>query len=555
MKNALVRLSAGLVLCVGLPAWAASQAELVARGAQIYLHGRVGDGSSLEGRREAGHPPALGSEAACVNCHKHSGLGCTEGRIHIPPITGRFLDPPHSLRADKPDLPYIDNMHGTRRAYTDATTARAIREGMDADGKNMSTLMPRFRLGEADMAALIAYLKSLDREVEPGVTDTVLHFATVITPDADPAKREAMLAVLRQFLKDKNDKAFAIGPSAPIKPSGRTMVAKMLFIVPRRWSLHVWELTGKPETWQEQLEASFARDPVLAVISGIGGTNWAPVHRFCEKSAVPCLFPNVDLPIDKPDDFYSLYFSGGLELEADLIAARIAEGAASEGAATEPRVVAQVYRSGSAGEAAAALLAKALEAHGIAARGEALAADSGDGGLAAGVRKAGAADALVLWLKAPDIAALGAVPARPRQIFLSGRMGGFDDMPLPQAWRAKALIAYPVDLPEKRSVRVRYAQDWLRSRHVPITDLQLQTDTWLACSVLTETLNEIVDAFIPEYLVERVQEDFEHRFITGYYPRLSLAEHQRFASKGGYLVRFAEDTGQKVVAVGNWFVP
>jgi hypothetical protein len=544
------RLIAGLALCAFQPSWAAGPSELVARGADIYLHGHLGDGSPLLGLRDAGRPPASGSDAACVNCHKHSGLGAIEGRMRIPPITGRFLTPPHGERADKPDLPYVETIRGGRKDYTDETTARVIREGIDADGKTMSTLMPRFALGDADMAALIAYLKSLDRDVEPGVAGTVLHFATIVTPDADPARRDAMLAVLRQFVKDKNDKAFTIGPSAPIRFSGRAMVGKMIYIVPRRWELHTWELSGAPETWPAQLEADFAREPVLAVISGIGGKDWSPVHGFCEARAVPCIFPNVDLPVDRPDDFYSIYFTGGLALEAELIAARIVEGAGGQ----IPDVH-QVYRAGGVGEGAAKVLAGALAAHGIRATDQALAPDSGAAGLSAGLRAAGAADFLVLWLGAADIAALGDAPARARQVLLSGRMGGFEAMPLPPAWRAKSQIAYPVELPEKRSVGVQYARDWLRARAIPMTDAPVQTDTWLACSVLTETLNEMIDAFIPEYLVERIQEDLEHRFITGYYPHLSIAEHQRFASKGGYIVRFADASGNRIVPVGNWFVP
>jgi len=47
----------------------------------------------------------------------------------------------------------------------------------------------------------------------------------------------------------------------------------------------------------------------------------------------------------------------------------------------------------------------------------------------------------------------------------------------------------------------------------------------------------------------------EHRVITGYYPRLALAPGQRFASKGGYIVRFAEDSGTKLAAASDWLVP
>jgi hypothetical protein len=46
-----------------------------------------------------------------------------------------------------------------------------------------------------------------------------------------------------------------------------------------------------------------------------------------------------------------------------------------------------------------------------------------------------------------------------------------------------------------------------------------------------------------------------HRLVNGHYPRLSLAPGQRFASKGGYLVRFAETSGTRILADGDWIVP
>ena len=47
----------------------------------------------------------------------------------------------------------------------------------------------------------------------------------------------------------------------------------------------------------------------------------------------------------------------------------------------------------------------------------------------------------------------------------------------------------------------------------------------------------------------------ERRILTGYYPRLTLAAGQRFASKGGYIVRFAEPDRVRLVADGDWMVP
>jgi hypothetical protein len=54
---------------------------------------------------------------------------------------------------------------------------------------------------------------------------------------------------------------------------------------------------------------------------------------------------------------------------------------------------------------------------------------------------------------------------------------------------------------------------------------------------------------------ERLQTMMEHRIVTGYYPRLTLATHQRFASKGGYLAHFADASGSKLVADSDWLTP
>jgi hypothetical protein len=45
------------------------------------------------------------------------------------------------------------------------------------------------------------------------------------------------------------------------------------------------------------------------------------------------------------------------------------------------------------------------------------------------------------------------------------------------------------------------------------------------------------------------------RLITGYYRHLSLGSGQRFASKGGYIVRYNTEQPAKLVADGEWIVP
>lgn len=507
----------------------------------IYRRGVLDSGQLLEANREAGQP-MKGAEAACTNCHRRSGLGTKEGATTVPPITGGYLFAP---RAVYRDLPYVESMRANRDPYTDETLARAIREGIAADGKPLSYLMPRFRLGDADMAELIDYLKRLDRRKLPGVTDSVLHFATIITPDADPVKRRGMLDVLEQFFASKN--AYTRGPSQRLLSTH-----VMMFKANRHWQLHVWQLTGPPQTWQKQLKRHLAEEPVLAVISGLGGKTWAPVHAFCEQEAVPCLFPNVEAPPTEADrDFYSLYFSKGVLLEAGLIAHSIL----NPDPGKQVRVVQQIYRAGDSGEAGAMALAAALKQHGITVKNLVLARGKPVHAVGGAIHKPSRADALVLWLRPNDVAALGDVPPPAATVFMSGLMGGLEHSPLPASWRGNTYLAYPFGLPEQRLISVDFARGWFRIRQVPIVDLQVQADTYLACGLLSETLSHMADTFVRDYLVERMQGMLEHRVITGYYPRLSLAAGQRFASKGGYVIRFAEAQGMHLTADNTWLVP
>ena len=534
----LVRALGALALLASL-AQAGGESSTV--GETLYRRGMHASGAPLEATRDGGIGVS-GAPAACVNCHRRSGLGMVEGRQSIPPIAASYLFHPRAGTVDDLDLPFVENMRADRDPYTADTLARAIRAGIAADGKPLSFLMPRYALDDGEMAQLISYLGQLSPRDVPGVTPDVLHFATIITPDADPAKRAGMLDVLNKFFEDKNRFTRA---QAPRLRSSR----RMMFKVNRHWALHVWELSGDPDTWEAQLRAHLAAQPVFAVLSGLGGRTWEPIHRFCTRQALPCLFPNVERPVVAEDDFETLYLSQGVLLEARLIARALAAQQAQP-----PRRIVQVFRAGDVGMDGAQALAAALHRPDIAVVNRSM-ANAGGRELAAALRGVGPGDALVLWLRAPDVARLPAPPRAVAAVYLSGQMAGLERAPLPAAWRPPALLAYPYDLPERRRVRLDFPLGWFRIRQIPVVAEQVQVDTYLVCGLVSDTLNHMVDTFVRDYLVERIEGMLEHRVITGYYPRLALAPGQRFASKGGYLVRFVGTTGTRVVPEGDWTVP
>ncbi|MDB6044291.1 MAG: hypothetical protein JWM63_2842 [Gammaproteobacteria bacterium] len=531
-----------LVLLVLGGVWVTARpADLAGRGERIYREGILPSGAALLGARQQGGD-AEGAIVACVNCHRRSGLGSGEGSIRIPPITGKYLFATGGVPAGRPQLDAAAASDARRAPYDDASLAAAIRSGIGRGGRKLSYLMPRYALDDASMALLIAHLKTLATQPSPGVSDSTIDFATIFTPDADPTVRDGVLAVLNQFIVDKN--AFIRGGSKPLHSQ-----RQIDYRVTRRWQLHVWTLQGPPESWDSQLHAHLHAEPVFAVLSGLAGRSWSPIHRFCESERLPCLFPNVEAPVDAEQDFYSVYFSKGLLLEADVIGPQL-RAVSSAGAA--PRLV-QVYVAGDSAEAAAQRLTAQVpvglqHVERAIVRGDAAA-------LAQAVAEAQAGDTLVLWLRPDELRLLHAPPPTAAQVFLSGTLAGLEQAPLPAAWRSMARLTYPVDLPAARAVRMNYPLRWFQIRQVPVVAERVQADTYLACGIVSEALNDMLDSFMRDFLVERIESMVSHRQLTGYYPRLGLAPGQRFASKGSYLVRFTEPSGVDVVPVTEWIVP
>jgi hypothetical protein len=527
-----------LLLALGMSGWpllaAAASADQAAAAQAMFRNGILPSGAALKGMREGG-AGVVGKNAACASCHRRSGLGMSEGRIVTPPITGHYLFNPGERPTPEGESNPLAATASGRTRYTDATLARAIRDGLGPTGKPLSPLMPRFALDDTTMSLLTDYLRTLSSTAAPGVETDTLHFATIVTPDADPKRTRAMLEVLNDFFDNKD--AYYRGKAPPLRASRR-----IHFRVLRRWQLHVWNLTGAPDTWGAQLHARLLAEPVMAVVSGISGRTWAPVHRFCEQEQIPCLLPNVDLPVVHAGDFYSVYFSAGVLLEAQMLSARLPAG-------TQHLV--QVYREDDIGAGAAHSL---RAADGIRVDNYPLRPGDGAAQLAAAVEHAARGDALLLWLRPEDLRLLP-VAGSPASIWISGLMGGLEHAPLSAAWLATAHLSYPFDLPEQRRLRMTWPLTWFKTQGIQVTDERTQVDTYLSCVILAESVGALWGNFVRDYLLETYENMLSFRTLNAHYPHLSLGPGQRLASKGGYIVRFSDATGTAVVHDGEWIVP
>ena len=543
-------------------------AELLRLGERIYREGLLPAGRQLEGTAQAG-TRRVGPDAACAGCHRRSGYGTSEGPIRIRAVTGPALfgwqeatpaapaaAPPgmvpanpgvaaQAVRLAARTARIASQMGSPRRPpYDDASLARAIREGVDVTGRPLGPGMPRYALRDDELKALVAYLRTLSAEPAPGVTGEELHLATVIQPGVDPARRRAMLEVLRAFVADKN-----AGTRSEVQR--REVGTEREYRAYRRWVLHVWDLTGPSDGWGRQLQELYRRQPVFALIGGLGTTTWRPIHEFSERLGVPCLFPQVELPVTSDAGFYTVYLSRGISLEAEALA-RYLHDRGVRGHVT------QVYRRDEISAAAAAALRAALaDESGVQLTDRPL-----DGPPARAFWERLATErtgsTLVLWLPARELSAAGALieaGSSVEAVYLSATLTGGDLAGLAAGGDARVRLVHPLDLPRARAARLLRVKRWLHEKRIALTDEKVQLNAYFAVTVAADALAHMADLFSRDYLVERVEHLVGNTVTPSIYPRVSLGPGQRFASKGSFIVKLGSRGNGELEPLSGWITP
>jgi mono/diheme cytochrome c family protein len=512
-------------------------AEQVVLGRQIYRQGILANGEPAEAR-VMGDIKVLGTQFTCLNCHGRSGMGGAEGKTFTLAIN------PAALFNPREDV-YLE-----RSAYDDKTLEIAIRTGKTPEGKSLRSAMPVYNLPEREMTALIAYLQTLSATFSPGLTEDTIHFATIVSENADPEGRGAMLSVLERFFQDKNARTRYEQKRGRHGPFYQTYRLKAY----RDWALHVWELRGSPETWPEQLATYYKEQPVFAVLSGMVQGSWQPIHEFCEQNEIPSLLPNTDWPGGiGTDDFYTLYFSEGLRLEARVLAAKLIED-------RKPVRVLQIFRPQQVGSFGARSLGQLLSHNeDIEVINWPLANDKDltPATLTAKIQ-ATAADTTVLWLSPEDLQAIAPVatgyePAGP--VYLSSSLLGGIFAPVPAIpWQQVNLI-HPFILPKNQDVVFGRIQIWLDLRKIPLHNRRILGQTYYACMILGKGLSHIKTHFYRDYLLDALDHGNAKSIFSINYPRLSYGPGQRYLTKGAFILKNSGESGEKRQGETNWIVP
>jgi hypothetical protein len=215
-------------------------------------------------------------------------------------------------------------------------------------------------------------------------------------------------------------------------------------------------------------------------------------------------------------------------------------------------------------------------------------------------------DTLALWLRPDDLAKLNAIPSSAAQVFVSATLTGNEPLALAQPWPPNTLLVQQYELPRRRDINLERFDAWQQGSRVEMVDRRMQSEVYFSARSLMWTLRGMLNNLHTDYLIERaesglsmfeamqVQDELQAMMMspvnkqppsniqatpsevaaaavasqaqmdhleamrkrdgTTFYPRLSLGQGQRFASKGAYLVRLNPDA-LGTAADPLWVVP
>lgn len=243
------------------------------RGKAIYVRGESPSGREVVAL--VGEIDVPASTMTCAGCHGMKGEGKTEGNVTAGNLQWSNLT--------KPD----GHTHPTGRkhgAFDERSFARATVEGIDPAGNTLQSAMPRYKLSAEGMADLIAYLKRIETDREPGVSDTSISVGLLA-----PAKGalgetgQAIRAVTAAYFEEINSQGG---------------------IYNRKLELKVAETGDTPSATAANLERLVTNDQVFALVNVLSAGADAEIAALAQRQEVPLvgaitLTPQTAAPLNR----------------------------------------------------------------------------------------------------------------------------------------------------------------------------------------------------------------------------------------------------------------
>ena len=254
------------------------------RGRALYLRGESSGKNELIAIVNDLDVPA--TSVPCGGCHGLRGEGKSEGGVTAGNLTWSNLIKPYGHTHPN------GRKHGP---FTESSFASAIVRGVDPAGNNLVVAMPRYRMSIEDMNDLIAYIKRLEFDRDPGLTAESIDVGVPLPTNSALAETGQSI---RQTLTAYFDELNAHGG-----------------IYNRKIKLHFTDAAVTDVA--AGLHTLANQNQLFAFIAGISAGADKQLAQFAREEEIPFVGPATLLPqVEHPPNRYVFYLLPGVSEQA-----------------------------------------------------------------------------------------------------------------------------------------------------------------------------------------------------------------------------------------------
>lgn len=487
------------------------------RGKAIYLRGESPSGREIEAT--IGDVSVPSSTVTCGGCHGLRAEGKTEGGITAGNLTWSNLLKPHTHPSGR-----------KHRPFDLASFVRAVVGGIDPEGNQLAAAMPRFRMSNDDMADLVAYLRRIETETDPGLSETSIRVGTVLPQkgalgDVGAAMRD----VLTAYFEDLNSRGG---------------------IYNRRVELRVAEMGADAAATSASIRRLIEQEQVFAFVGGMSAGVDRELAALASETETPFIGPATLLPQSTtPVNRYIFYLLPGLGEQARALV----NFAAARPETKKGRVVV-IYPEG---EVAAATVASVEEQAQKAGLGAVIkqpyARAAFDARQLVQKLKGENGDALFFLSTSGEETALireAAAAGWTPSVFLLGALTGRDlTQNVPVSFKERVFLAFPTvpsditpqGVAEFRALQEKYK---IAPRHTAS-----QLATFAAAKIFVEGLRRSGKELSREKLITALEGLYD--FETGLTPHITFGPNRRIGAAGANVLK-VDPEKREFAPAGGW---
>jgi ABC-type branched-subunit amino acid transport system substrate-binding protein len=496
-----------ILICACQPA-AQSASELAAsqqRGKQIYLAGTSPSGAPISAR--LGHEQLVlpGEAAACGGCHGYDGAGRPEGGLDPANVTWKYLTRSYG------------HLHASgmeHAPFDERSLGSLLRTGVYPGGGAGDPAMPVYEMSDRDLADLVAYLKRVGEETDPGLSDIAIEIATIVPSQGTLGEIGAVLRDVVQACFDESNSNGGI--------YGRQLELRVIEL-----PIEASDSSGPVARW-------LGDEPPFALISPFTPQVEHALQAALSREGIPIVGPfsmHSNRSFGANRNVFYLYPDLGAQIEALVaFAATRADLSGKSAAILRPDLAAFAEVAEVAGAA--------LREHGFALVDEApFPPERFDAGGAVKRMRDAATEVVIFLGEEQQLGALLGEAEAERwtpHVLAVGALSGRTLNSAPAGFAERLYLAYPT-LPQDRDpATLEHVSRLLEGNERARAHVQAVISAHSSCTLLVEALRRAGRKLGRRRLTTELEGFYE--FHTGLTPPISFNANRRIGALGAYVV-------------------